>query len=72
MDVDRKPRLFRAIVVMGAAITAPGCDEEDCCTPKRDAAASDTVATTDAPRNDAGTDAPEPPEDADTDAVLIL
>jgi hypothetical protein len=74
-DVNRNPKLFRAIVVMGAAMTTPGCDffGEDCCTPKRDAAANgDTIAITDAPKQDAGVDAPDTPDDAEVDAVLIL
>ena len=74
-DVNRNPKLFRAIVVMGAAMTTPACDffAEDCCTPKRDAAVTiDTIAVSDAPNPDAGVDAPETPADAEVDAVLIL
>ncbi len=60
--MNRTEKLFRAIVVMGAAITAPACDDARCakCVPPADA-----VATSDAP-TDAG------PTDAPVDVVLIL
>jgi hypothetical protein len=60
--MSRTDKLFRAIVVMGAAITAPACVDSKCarCVPPADA-----VATTDAP-TDAG------PTDTPVDMVLIL
>ena len=62
--MSRTDKLFRAIVVMGAAITAPACGDSRCakCVPPPDA-----VATSDAP-----TDAAPGPTDAPVDVVLIL
>jgi len=56
-------KLFRAIVVLGASLTA-GCKDEPCgaCPP-------DVVATVDAAPTDAPPDAPG---DAMVDAILIL
>ena len=60
-DVASKNKLFRAIVLMGAAMTAQGCDDERCtkCSPPADAVASQDVNTsqTDAGVGDAETDA---------------
>ncbi len=68
--MSRTHKLFRAIVVMGAAITAPACGDQRClkCVPPADATSdgpTDAVATSDAP-TDAG------PSDAPVDVVLIL
>lgn len=67
--MGKNDKLFRAIVVMGAAITAQACEDPKCirCVPDPDAA----VATTDAKPADAGTDTPAP-SDAPVDVVLIL
>jgi hypothetical protein len=71
--VGKHDKLFRAIVVMGAAMTAPACDDHRCakCIPIGDAVATDTVATTDARPTDAGVDT-HGPSDAPVDVVLIL
>jgi hypothetical protein len=64
-------KLFRAIVVMGASLTAGGCDDDTrChhCSPPADA--NQQVA--DGKLVDAGTDAPKGPRDAEVDTVLIL
>jgi hypothetical protein len=69
IGVGKHEKLFRAIVVMGAAMTAPACDDDrcfKCVPPPSDAVPTDTVATTDAPPKDAG------PSDAPVDVVLIL
>ncbi len=60
--MSRNDKLFRAIVVMGAAITAPACGDDKChnCQPAPDA----KVAAV-----DAGVDGPT---DAPVDVVLIL
>jgi hypothetical protein len=63
--VSRNRKLFRAIVVMGAAVTAPACGED---VPKPDAQ-TDAVAAQDAPADgpkDAGV------ADVPVDVVLIL
>lgn len=57
-------KLFRAIVVLGAALTAGGCEEDTCTTCVPDAVAQVDAATTDAPR--------DAPVDAMVDAILIL
>jgi hypothetical protein len=61
-------RLFRAIVVLGAAMTAEGCDDDRCvrCVPPVDAS-----EVADARSLDAGVDA-SGPRDAPVDVVLIL
>ena len=70
--MSRKEKLFRAIVVMGAAITAPACGDDRCAKCAPDANPNpDAVATSDATPSDAGTDGPAP-SDAQVDAVLIL
>lgn len=60
-------KLFRAIVVMGASLTAPACDDSRChkCVPPADAVADGTP-------QDAGVDGPKGPRDAEVDTVLIL
>jgi len=65
MKSEKREKLFKAIVVMGAAMAAPGCDDDRCakCVPPDDAPV-DVVAS------DAGTDAS--PTDAPVDVVLIL
>ncbi|HTL38062.1 MAG TPA: hypothetical protein VL326_33250 [Kofleriaceae bacterium] len=52
-----KKKLFRAIVLMGAAITAGGCENDKCakCAPPTDAVATQDVNTSQ--HNDAGVDA---------------
>lgn len=71
MKTEKREKLFKAIVVMGAAMAAPACDDDRClkCVPPDDAS-SDTVAQSDA-GGDAGVDA-EGPTDAPVDVVLIL
>ena len=63
MTVSRNAKLFRAIVIMGASLTASACDDDKCaaCQPPVDA---NKVA-------DAGVDA-KAPSDAPVDVVLIL
>jgi hypothetical protein len=62
-------RLFRAIVVLGASLTAGACDDEPrCARCVPEDAAADAVASTDA---NATSDAPGP-TDAMVEAVLIL
>lgn len=67
--MSRNEKLFRAIVVMGAAMTAPGCDvDKDCgkCLP------IDAPVAVDARIADAGVDAPSTPSDAVVDSVVII
>jgi hypothetical protein len=67
--VKRNEKLFRAIVVMGAAMTAPGCDvDKDCgkCLP------IDAALVADGRITDAGVDAPSTPSDAVVDSVIII
>ena len=66
--MGKHEKLFRAIVVMGAAMTAPACGTDRChkCVPPQEDA---TVATNDAPPTDGGVDGPS---DAPVDVVLIL
>ena len=56
-DVASKKKLFRAIVLMGAAMTANGCDDDRChkCVPQPDAVASQDANTSQ--HNDGGVDA---------------
>jgi len=61
--MTRNQKLFRAIVVMGVAVTAPACGDD---TPKPDAAPSDSIAQSDAAPTDAG------PSDTPVDVVAIL
>ena len=63
-DVASKKKLFRAIVLMGAAMTAGGCESEQChkCVPPTDAVASQDVNTSQ--HQDAGVDA--------TDAFIAI
>ena len=68
MSVSSK--LFRAIVVMGASLTAGGCDDDTRCHDCSPADANQQVA--DGKPVDAGTDAPKGPRDAEVDTVLIL
>lgn len=61
-------KLFRAIVILGAALTTQGCEHGKCptnnCLPTDGRTATDTVVV-----NDGG----PPPVDADTsDVILIL
>jgi hypothetical protein len=67
--VSRNEKLFRAIVVMGAAMTtAPGCDvDKDCgkCLP------IDAAVVADGRIVDGGVDAPTTPGDAVVDSVII-
>jgi hypothetical protein len=64
-SVASKKKLFRAIVVMGAAITAHGCDDDKChkCVPTPDAVSSNVDANTS--QTDGGVDAP-------TDAFIAI
>lgn len=66
MKTEKREKLFKAIVVMGAAMATPACDDDRCakCVPPGDAPV-DVVAN-----GDAGTDAS--PTDAPVDVVLIL
>jgi hypothetical protein len=60
----KQHRLFRAIVVLGTALTAgPGCDDEDCCKPQP---IDSSVAQTDGPVTDGGV------ADTPVDVVLII
>lgn len=63
--MSRNEKLFRAIVVMGAAMTAPGCDvDKDCgkCLPIDAAVVADGGVAVDAPT----------PSDAVVDSVIII
>ena len=62
--MTRTEKMFRAIVILGAALTAEACGDDKCsaCVPVD--AQTDAVATTDAPK----TDGNMPP----VDAILIL
>ena len=64
-DVASKKKLFRAIVLMGAAITTNGCDDDRChkCVPPTDAVATRDVNTSQ--HQDGGVDAP-------TDAFIAI
>ena len=67
-------KLFRAIVVMGVALTASCDDDSKChhCSPPKDSNVADTKLA-DARVHDAGVDAPrDAPADAPVDTVLIL
>ena len=66
MSADGNRKLFRAIVVMGAALTADACGDN---TPVVDAAVHDAKVADATPR-DAGKDAGH--ADAAADAIVIL
>ena len=64
-DVASKKKLFRAIVIMGAAMTSGACENDKCakCAPPADAVATQDVNTSQ--QGDAGVDAP-------TDAFIAI
>ncbi len=74
--MNRNQKLFRAIVVMGAAITAvPACvflGDDDCgkCLPNPTDARVDSIA--DAQPMDAGVDTASTPSDAPVDSIVII
>jgi hypothetical protein len=66
-NVTRSEKLFRAIVVMGAAMTSNACFDPSPCAKCVPDAPPDTVATV-----DAAVDSPDGLSDAPADVVLIL